>query len=285
MPEPPLVTEQLGRQYRRNRPWAIRDLSISIPSGSIVALVGPNGSGKSTLIRSCLGFEVPDTGRVVVCGIDPQRRRAAAVEAIGYVPQMPSLYRGLTIDEHLTMAAAARSSFDRAYAARRISEAGLSGERRIGNLSGGEQAQVALTLALGTRAPLLLLDEPLASLDPLARRNFLAGMVADVRSRGVTVILSSHIVADLADTCDRVLVLVHGRLALESRVAEALQAFRTLTTEESNGQAVVGSFVGPGGGTLVLVRGGRLGRAATLEDIVLGHLATAASERAEVADA
>lgn len=283
MPEPLLVTERLGRKYRRNRPWAVHDLSISIPAGSIVALVGPNGSGKSTLIRSCLGFEAPDRGRVLVCGIDPQRRRAAAVEAIGYVPQTPSLYRGLTIDDHLTIASAARASFDRAYASRRIIAAGLSGERRVGNLSGGEQAQVALTLALGTRAPLLLLDEPLASLDPLARRNFLAGMVADVRSRGATAILSSHIVADLAHTCDRVVVLVHGRLALESTVADALRAFHTLTKAESKSQAVVGSFVGPGGEPLVLVHGGGLGRPATLEDIVLGHLATAAPGRPEVA--
>lgn len=273
MAQSALVTERLGRRYRRNRPWAIRDLSLSIPPGSIVALVGHNGSGKSTLIRCCLGFEAPDRGRAVVCGIDPQRRRAAAVEAIGYVPQAPSLYRGLTINEHLTMAAAARPSFDRSYAVRRLSESGLDGERQVGNLSGGEQAQVALTLALGTRAPLLLLDEPLASLDPLARRNFLAGMVADVQSRGATAILSSHIVADVASVCDRVVVLADGRLALESSIPDALQAFRTLAAADSNGQAVIGSFIGPRGDPLVLVKDRGLGRQATLEDIVLGHMA------------
>jgi ABC-2 type transport system ATP-binding protein len=281
MPESPLRTEQFGRRYRRNRPWAVRDLSLAVPEGSITALVGPNGSGKSTLIRACLGFEEPDEGRVLIFGTDPQRKRAEAVYAIGYIPQSRSLYRSLSIGDHLTMAVAARRSFDRAHAAARIADAGLGEKRGVGELSGGEQAQVALALALGTRAPLLLLDEPLASLDPLARRDFLAAMVVDVRERGATAVLSSHIVTDVEQICDRLVVLAEGRLALDSAVADAKQVYRTLSAAELDGQPIIGSFAGSSGEPLALVRGGHTGSPATLEEIVLGHLAAARTRRAE----
>jgi ABC-2 type transport system ATP-binding protein len=262
MPETPLRTEQFGRRYRRNRPWAVRNLSLAVPEGSITALVGPNGSGKSTLIRACLGFEEPDEGRVLIFGTDPQRQRAEAVYAIGYIPQSRSLYRSLSIGDHLTMAVAARRSFDRAHAAARIADAGLGEKRWVGELSGGEQAQVALALALGTRAPLLLLDEPLASLDPLARRDF---------------------VTDVEQICDRLVVLAEGRLALDSTVADAKQVYRTLSAAELDGQPIIGSFAGSSGEPLALVRGGHAGSPATLEEIVLGHLAAARTRRAEAA--
>lgn len=283
MTEAPLQTEHFGRRYRRGRRWAVRDLSIDVPEGSITALVGPNGSGKSTLIRACLGFEVPDAGRVLVFGAAPRHQRAAAVEAIGYIPQAGSLYRTLTIGDHLTMAAAARTAFDSRYAAERINAAGLSPERRVGELSGGEQAQVALALALGSRAPLLLLDEPLASLDPLARREFLAAMVVDLRHRGATAVISSHLITDVDRICDRLVVLAHGRLALATSLAEAMATFRTLPAEQLDGQPSVGQFSGPDGATLALIRGGVGGHAATLEEIVLGHLAMARAEGEEAA--
>lgn len=123
-------------------------MTLTIPPSGITALVGPNGAGKSTLIRACVGFERPDEGRVFVFGIDPQRRRAAAVGRIGYVPQSTALYRGLTIRDHLVMGISARADFDAAYAQSRIVDAGLEAERTLGELSGGEQAQVALALAL-----------------------------------------------------------------------------------------------------------------------------------------
>lgn len=158
----PLVAEQFGRRYRKSLPWATQDVSFVVPEGSIAALVGPNGAGKSTLLRACLGFEIPDAGRLLVFGADPQVRRRTAVEAVGYIPQGLALYRGLAIRDHFTMALAARPSFDDEFAQGLIREAGLGERRKVGELSGGEQAQVALALALGTRAPLLLLDEPLA---------------------------------------------------------------------------------------------------------------------------
>ena len=277
MTESPLVVEQFGRRYRRNRPWAVRDLSMKLPEGSITALVGPNGAGKSTLIRACLGFERPNEGRVLVAGVDPQRERARAVSGIGYVPQAAALYRSMTIGDHLDFAAVARPSFDLAYALARVRSAGLSEERVVGDLSGGEQAQVALALALGTRARLLLLDEPLASLDPLARREFLATLLDDVHTRGATAVLSSHIVTDVEQACDRLVVLVGGRLALDTSVDAAKSEYRTVSTSELNGRAEIGSFAGPAGESLALVHDQTIGKPASLEEIVLGHLAAARS--------
>jgi ABC-2 type transport system ATP-binding protein len=275
MPEPPLQTQQFGRRYRRARPWAIRDLSVTVPEGTITALVGPNGSGKSTLIRGCLGFEPPNEGRVLVCGFDPQRQRAEAVNAIGYVPQQPALYRSLSIGDHLDMARAARSSFDRAYALGRANDAGLSQDRKVAELSGGEQAQVGLALALGTRAPLLLLDEPLAALDPLARRQFLTALLDDVRARGATALLSSHVVTDVEQACDWLVVLGRGRLALHTSIASAKETFQTAPVGDLDGRTAIGTFPGPSGEPLALVRGTGAGRPASLEEIVLGHLAAA----------
>jgi ABC-2 type transport system ATP-binding protein len=282
--ELPLRIEQFGRRYRRTRPWAVRDASFSVPDGSITALVGANGAGKSTLIRACLGFERPDEGRILVCGIDPSSDRARAVNAIGYVPQSASLYRGLTIADHLVIGRAARRSFDHSYALSRVRKAGLSEDRKIADLSGGEQAQVALALALGTRAPVLLLDEPLASLDPLARRDFLAALVEDVRGRGATAILSSHIVTDVEQACDWLAVLADGRLVLHAAITAAKEEYRTLPASELGGHPAIGTFAGADGALLALVGSGSPGRTASLEEIVLGHLASARTQRsAEVA--
>lgn len=284
MPDSPLRVETFGRRYRRSRPWAVRGLSLAVPEGSVTALVGPNGAGKSTLIRACLGFERPDEGRILVAGVDPQRDRQGAVNSIGYVPQAASLYRNLTIGDHLTMARSARPSFDRQNARGRLQAVGLSEDRTVGDLSGGEQAQVALALALGTRAPLLLLDEPLASLDPLARRDFLTTLMADIRERGATVLLSSHIVTDVEQACDRIVVLADGHLVLDAAVAVARDQFRTLSAADLDGEVAIGTFAGPDGEPLALVRDRSVGRPPSLEEIVLGHLAAGRTRRlAEVA--
>ena len=268
----PLVTERLGRRFRRSRPWAVRDVSLEFPAGSITALVGANGAGKSTLIRSCLGFERPNEGRVLVFGIDPKKHRATAVRHIGYVPQSAALYRTLTIVDHFAMAAVARPDFNEELARAHVERVGLTTGRRIGELSGGEQAQVTLAIALGTRAPLLLLDEPLASLDPLARRDFLTALVADVRARGATAVLSSHIVTDVEQACDRLVVLADGRLVLAESVAEARVRYRIVPVDALDGREPIGRFAEADGSPIALVEGGD-GRAATLEEVVLGHLA------------
>jgi ABC-2 type transport system ATP-binding protein len=254
-------------------------VSFTLPPASITALVGPNGAGKSTLIRSCLGFERPDAGRVLVFGADPMHDRSNAVNSIGYVPQGAALYRGLSINDHLTMAEAARRSFDRAYALSRIDHAGLAPERNVGDLSSGEQAQVALAIALGTRAPLLLMDEPMASLDPLARRDFLTILTASVRDSGVTVLLSSHIVTDMEQACDRLLVLAAGRVVLDSDVPGARARFRVAPATGSVDSPAVGEFTDASGRHLALHSDPTAGDPATLEEIVLGHLASGRTRR------
>jgi ABC-2 type transport system ATP-binding protein len=217
-----------------------------------------------------------------VNGIDPQRDRAAAVASVGYVPQRGSLYQNLSIADHMTLAATARPGFDATRAVERLRALGLGEHRSVGELSGGEQAQVALALALGTRAALLLLDEPLSSLDPLARRDFLATLIDDVRSRGATAVLSSHIVTDVEQACDRLVVLAAGRVVLEGTVAEARATHRTVAVADAAALDVVGRFGGPAGEQLALVRGD--GSGATLEEIVLGYLASArAGQLAEAA--
>jgi ABC-2 type transport system ATP-binding protein len=211
-------------------------------------------------------------------GIDPARQRAAAVRRIGYVPQAASLYPTLTIDDHFAAARVARPSFDRVYALRRVSIAGLSPDRPIRDLSGGEQAQVALALALGTRAPLLLLDEPLASLDPLARREFLTALVAHVREDGSTALLSSHIVTDVEQACDRIVVLSGGRVTLDGTVMEVRQRYRTVLADRLDGRTPMAVFAGPAGESVALLDNDpAIGNPATLEEIVLGHLAAARS--------
>lgn len=275
MSEPPVRAVQFGRRYKRSRPWAVHDLSFSVPEGSIVALVGPNGAGKSTLIRACLGFEAPDAGHLYVFGANPQERRRQAVDAIGYIPQSFALYRDLSVNDHLTMAEAARPLFERPFALAQLEAVRLDGRRKVGELSGGEQSQVALALALATRAPLLLLDEPLASLDPLARRDFLRTMTTDVRQRRATALISSHLVADVDQICDWLIILADGQLALAMSLDEARGRFGVASGDQQNGHAVVGTFLEPSGMLLALVDGVGGDRQATLEEIVLGHMAAA----------
>jgi ABC-2 type transport system ATP-binding protein len=278
-----LETNDVGKRYGRRR-WVIRHVDISVPDGSITALVGPNGSGKSTLLKAWIGFERPSEGRVLVDGIDPWRDRAAGLVRIGYVPQAPSLYRELTVADHVSLAGSLRPGFDATLARRRLDDLDIPLMSRADQLSGGQQAQVGLALALGTRAPVLLLDEPLASLDPLARREFLHVLVRSVRADGVTVLLSSHVITDIEQACDRLLVLAAGRALLDLPIAGAIAEHRVLPAGTERGRGtVVGTFPGPDGERLDLVAGdgdGGHGRTATLEEVVLGHLASAREDRA-----
>jgi ABC-2 type transport system ATP-binding protein len=270
----PLSAEGFGRRYRRRRPWAVRDLDLEIPRGSITALVGPNGAGKSTLIRSWMGFERPDEGRVYVEGMDVRRNRARAVEKLAYIPQANALYRDLTIADHFAMAAAYRRNFDTQLATDRVIEAELAVDRSVGELSGGEQAQVALSIALGTGAPILLLDEPLANLDPLARREFLAMLVDHARPSGRTAVLSSHIVTDVQQACDWLVVLAYGRVLLNESAKVAKGTHRTVTSDDQAND-VVGRFIGADGERLALVRSDDPGLPeASIEEVVLGYMAS-----------
>jgi ABC-2 type transport system ATP-binding protein len=281
-----LEAHGFGKRYRR-RTWALRGVDLTVPEGSITALVGPNGSGKSTLIRAWIGFEGATEGRLVTGGVDPQRDRKGAVERVGYVPQSPSLYRDLRISDHIALAGTLRDGFDEAMAAGYVARLSIPLRAKASELSGGEQAQVGLALALATRAPILLLDEPLASLDPLARREFLHLMVEAVRAAGATALLSSHVITDIEQACDRLVVLGKGHTLLDVSIAEALAHHRIVEAPAADAaavagpDAVIGSFPAPAGEPLSLVRvsvvgpagAEPIGRPATLEEVVIGHLA------------
>ncbi len=277
-PDAVLEAKELGKRYRGSV-WALGGVDLSIAPGGITALVGPNGAGKSTLIRCWAGFERPSRGSVSVMGGDPWRQRSAALAHTGYVPQSPSLYDALSVDEHLGMAAQLRPGFDRPGAAARLARLGIRPSARGRELSGGQQAQVALTLALGTRGEILLLDEPLADLDPLARREFLQLVRETSREHGTTVLLSSHIVTDIEQACDAMVVLGAGRVLVHAPIA-ALLASHAVADAPSAGHDLVSTFAGPEGELVWLVRSTSAGttpgtRAPTLEEVVMGYLASA----------
>lgn len=272
MGQPVLEARGLAKRYRRGV-WALGGIDLDIPAGGITALVGPNAAGKSTLIKTWVGFEKPTRGSVRVDGIDPWKDRSGALAMLGYVPQTPSLYDGLSVADHLDLARQLRPSFDRDYARARLAQLDIPADRGARDLSGGQQAQVALALALGTRAPILLLDEPLASLDPLARREFLHVVTDAVRGDGATALLSSHIVTDVEQACDRLIVLGVGRVLLHDTVAKALAAHSISSTAHPD---AVASFGAPDGSRIHLVRG-TADRQATLEEVVLGYLASGRS--------
>ena len=272
---PIFAAHGVSKRYRQRGPLALEDVSLSLPAGSITALVGPNGAGKSTLIRAAIGFERPTAGRIEIEGIDPWRRRAVALARVGYVPQAVALYQGLSIEDHVRLAHGLRPALDEDFARTWVNERGIDAGRRVGELSVGEQAQVALALALATRAPLLLLDEPLASLDPLARREFLADLVTGARTAFTTVLLASHITTDVAGLVDRIVVLGAGHVLLDAAVEDAIAGHRVVATEEVDSAAVVARFPGRTGEACVLAHGTSGGTAATLDDIVIGYLALA----------
>lgn len=267
-----LEARGLAKRYRRGV-WALAGIDLELAPGGITALVGPNAAGKSTLIKTWVGFEKPTRGSVSVMGIDPWRDRSRALATVGYVPQSPALYDGLSVDDHLDLAVQLRPGFDRAYAQERLTQLDIPVGRGAHSLSGGQQAQVALALALGTRAPILLLDEPLASLDPLARREFLHVLTDAVRGEGATALLSSHIITDVEQSCDRLVVLGVGRVLLHDTVAAALAGHAISLTERPD---AVASFAAADGTRISLVRGDG-DRPATLEEVVLGYLASGRS--------
>ncbi len=273
MTETALETRALTKRYRRGRVQALDNVTLGVPRGAFVAMVGPNGAGKSTLIRTFLGFERPTGGSAHVLGIDVRRDTRRALAQLGYVGQAPGIYAVLTARHQIEVAAELRPGFDTDGALRRLADAGIPDDRPAGQLSGGQQAQLALTLALGTRAAVLLLDEPLASLDPLARREFL-GTVAVAVAGGTTVLLSSHIVGDLDEVCDRLIVLAPARVQLDAEMSWARAHHRLMPLADSAGMDVVGSFANRRGVHTALVRTeDPVADPPRLDDIVLGYLA------------
>ncbi|MCI0437569.1 MAG: ABC transporter ATP-binding protein [Chloroflexi bacterium] len=219
-----MQAEGLGKRYRSN--WALRDCSFSLKPGHVTALVGPNGAGKSTLLELAIGLLSPTEGAVEVLGASPPREPARVLPRVGFVTQDRPLYRGFSVEEMLKFARKLNPRWDDAFARRRVTLLGLPFKKKVGQLSGGQQAQVALVLALAKRPELLLLDEPIAAFDPLARREFLQILMETVAESGVTVLLSSHILGDLERVCDSMMLLSGGRLQLFDEVEQILAAHR-----------------------------------------------------------
>jgi ABC-2 type transport system ATP-binding protein len=231
-----LRADGLGKRYGSK--WALQDCTLEIPTGSVTALVGPNGAGKTTLLQLAVGLSRPTTGTVHVLGHSPQRDAATVLPRIGFVAQEHPLHRGFTVAETLKLGRSLNPHWDDAIASDRIERLGLPLDLSVSKLSGGQQAQVALTLALAKRPELLLLDEPVASLDPLARREFLNSLMEGVMETGVTVVLSSHIVADLERVCDHLVILSHARALLEGPIEEIVAGHRLLTGPRTDPDAV-----------------------------------------------
>src|SRR3954469_1330290 len=221
-----LQTEALTKRYRRR--WALRDCTLAVPEGAIVGLVGPNGAGKTTLLQLIVALLPPTTGTVRVLGGTPDAAMRSG--RVGFVAQDAPTYANLSVADHLALGAGLNPHrWDAAAARERVERLGLPLRQRAGRLSGGQQAQVALTLALAKRPDLLVLDEPVASLDPLARREFLQLLMEAVSEGGVTVVLSSHIVADLERVCDHLVILSRARTQLAGPIDEIVAQHRLLT--------------------------------------------------------
>lgn len=221
-----LTATCLGKRYRRT--WALRDCSLSVPAGRVVALVGPNGAGKTTLLHLAVGLLTPSAGTVEVFGAAVDRD-PRALSRIAFLAQAKPLYDGFSVADMLRFGRQLNPGWDQDLAERRLAELEIPLDRKVGKLSGGQQAQVALTVALAKRPELLLLDEPLANLDPLARHEVMRGLMAAVAESGMTVVLSSHVVADLENTCDWLVVLGSGRVQVCGEIEELLAGHRLLT--------------------------------------------------------
>jgi ABC-2 type transport system ATP-binding protein len=209
----------LGKQYGRKS--ALQDCTLSIPDGKVVGLVGPNGAGKTTLLHLAVGLLAPTTGSITVLGGRPGEGRAQLAR-VGFVAQDTPTYAGLSVAKHLRMGAYLNKNWDQALAESRIDQLEIDPRQKAGSLSGGQRAQLALTLAVARRPELLLLDEPVASLDPLARREFLQSLMEIVARDGVSVVLSSHLVADLERVCDYLVILVGSRVKVSGEVNDLL---------------------------------------------------------------
>jgi ABC-2 type transport system ATP-binding protein len=277
----PLAIEarHLAKTYGRRK--ALVDCTLQIPAGRIVGLVGPNGAGKSTLLQLTCGLIRPSAGHLQVLGAAPGDTPEHLAK-VGFVAQDTPVYRSLTVAEHLELGRRVNPRWDRQLAEARVEDVGLVGQQKAGALSGGQRAQLALTLAAATRPELLILDEPAAALDPLARRSFMQSLSTFVREIDATAVLSSHLLEDVERTCDFIAVLVSGRLQVAGPVAELTTTHRVLAAGSADRRRL------PPGATVVAVDGDAalvclpaargdeepVGVPAPLTDLVLAYLAS-----------
>jgi ABC-2 type transport system ATP-binding protein len=224
---PALAADGLGKRY--GHVWGLRDCTFSVPAGSIVGLVGPNGAGKTTLLAMTVGLLAPTEGEIAVFGSPSRANTAGTLARVSYLAQDHPLYRGFTVADMFRFGRSLNPSWDSELAEARTAALGIPLRRKVKALSGGQQAQVALSMALAKRAPVLALDEPVASLDPLARLDFMRDVVAASAETGLTVVIASHVIAELERVCDWLLVLAGGRLQLAGAVDDLLAGHAVLT--------------------------------------------------------
>jgi ABC-2 type transport system ATP-binding protein len=222
------VLEAAGLGKRYGSAWALRECALAIPAGHVAALVGPNGAGKTTLLNLAVGLTAPTAGIVTVLGGMPAGS-PAALDGIAFVAQNTPLYKNLSAADMLHLTRNLNRRFDQDYAQARLAELGIPLKQKAGQLSGGQQAQLALTLALARRPRLLVLDEPMAMLDPLARHDFMATVMTAVADDGVSVLLSSHVLAELERVADYLILMSRGSVQVAGEVDNLLACHRVLT--------------------------------------------------------
>jgi ABC-2 type transport system ATP-binding protein len=283
-----LQADGLGKKYRRR--WALSDCSLDIPAGRVVGLVGPNGAGKSTLLNLAAGLLSPSSGSIEVLGGRPASG-SAQLAKVGFVAQDTPTYAGLSIADHLRLGAGLNPGWDDDLAHRRIERLGLDPAQRAGKLSGGQRAQLALTVGIAKRPELLILDEPVASLDPLARREFLQDLMEAVVEHGLSVVLSSHLVSDLDRACDYLIALVDSRVQLSGDIETLLANHHRLTgprrdpaTLPANQHVISASHTDRQSTLLIRTEAPILDPAwtvsqLTLEDLILAYLTRPAADR------
>jgi ABC-2 type transport system ATP-binding protein len=284
---PAIETHGLSKHYRRIT--ALSDVTITVPEGRISALIGPNGAGKTTLLRLVAGLARPTGGEVAVLGGAPRQDPAFLGEA-GFLPQEISLYRRLTAADHIGAGAHLNPQWDAASVQQRLASLNIPHNQAVGTLSGGHRTQLALALALAKRPRLLLLDEPLAALDPLARRHFLATLAEAVAVGGLTVVLSSHLLADLERVCDHLILLAASRVQLCGDIDTLLAEHQVLvgprkdTTAIEKDHTLVQAVRTARQTTLLIRRGGPVTDPAWetdgvgLEELVLGYMGQDAAQ-------
>jgi ABC-2 type transport system ATP-binding protein len=221
-----IVADGLGKRYGRR--WALRGCTLEVPEGSVVGLVGANGAGKSTFLHLAVGLLEPTEGSLEVVGGRPGTD-ASQLTKVGFVAQDAPVYGSLSVADHLRLGARMNPGWDDAAAQERVRALGLDLRQRAGRLSGGQRSQLALTLAMGKRPELLVLDEPVSSLDPLARRTFLADVMELMADHHPTVVLSSHLLSDVERVCDQLIVMAAGEVQLVGSVDDLLAQHKLLT--------------------------------------------------------
>jgi ABC-2 type transport system ATP-binding protein len=216
----------LGMRYGST--WALRECTLAIPAGHVTALVGPNGAGKTTLLNLTVGLATPSTGAITVLDGRPAGSQAA-LDGIAFVAQDTPVYPNLSAGDMLHLTGNLNRRFDQTYARARLAELGIPLKRKAGRLSGGQRAQLALSLALARRPRLLVLDEPVAMLDPVARHDFMATVMAAVADDGMSVLLSSHVLAELERVADYLILLSEGQVQVAGQVDDLIATHRMFT--------------------------------------------------------